>query len=57
MPRRRKALHHRLEGLARHAQRFLWPASTPSSPWLLVLVFDFGSVKHTLVALLPLAMQ
>jgi hopanoid biosynthesis associated RND transporter like protein HpnN len=45
-----------LEGLRAMRNGFLWAGLYAFIAMVLVLVFDFGSVKHTLVALLPLAM-
>jgi hypothetical protein len=45
-----------LEGLRAMRNGFLWAGLYAFIAMMLVLVFDFGSVKHMLVALLPLAM-
>ena len=45
-----------LEGLKAMRNGFLWAAVYALIAMVLVLLLDFGRVKHTLVALLPLAM-
>jgi len=45
-----------LEALRADAQRFLWAGLYAFIAMVLVLGVRLGSVKHTLVALLPLAM-
>lgn len=45
-----------LEGLKAMRDGFLWAGFYALVAMVLVLLLDFGSIKHTLVALLPLAM-
>jgi hopanoid biosynthesis associated RND transporter like protein HpnN len=45
-----------LEGLKAMRDGFLWAGVYALAAMVLVLLLDFGSVKHTLVALLPLGM-
>ncbi|MCI0683103.1 MAG: MMPL family transporter [Gemmataceae bacterium] len=45
-----------LEGLKAMRDGFLWAGAYALAAMVLVLLLDFGSLKHTLVALLPLAM-